>query len=152
MSSVLKSRPALRVPVAKLLEQYEDPAVSVATVNFTKIYLELGWARLSAEEQADIAPKLLSAVVGRSEGHRASAVVMAIPSLGTIASRFVRSSKRKKMDTVPSLSPELASLGLSDPGMRALFLQMALDVMLLANTATQAVAPAPGETLLPPPP
>lgn len=53
------SRPKIKLPVESLLEQYLQGKNSVVLQNFTLIFIEMGYPRLSLEERTVLAPKII---------------------------------------------------------------------------------------------
>lgn len=62
----LRNRPSVQVPVESLLVLFSDPQAPPQVVNFTPVYLRLGYPRLPPSEQARLLPQLMATLHGRS--------------------------------------------------------------------------------------
>ncbi|KAA0722414.1 Proteasome-associated protein ECM29 -like protein [Triplophysa tibetana] len=77
----IKSRPKVQLPVETLLVQYQDPAAASFVTNFTIIYIKLGYPRLEASKQCELAPTLLTAMEGKPQPQQDSLMNLLIPTL-----------------------------------------------------------------------
>lgn len=66
----IKSRPQVQLPVEALLLQYQDPAASSFVINFTIIYIKLGYPRMEINKQAELVPSVLNAIEGKPLSHQ----------------------------------------------------------------------------------
>ncbi|XP_040077416.1 proteasome adapter and scaffold protein ECM29 [Ixodes scapularis] len=115
----LKSRPRVQLPVEPLLQQYKDPNSSSFVLNFSMIYLKLGFPRLDKARQAELLPDLLACVAGRPQQHQDSLIQLALAAIPHV--------------TLPS-SPEARAswLGLPEGSdTLALLRERLLDLLLL---------------------
>lgn len=80
----IKSRPQVQLPVEALLLQYQDPAASSFVINFTIIYIKLGYPRMEMNKQAELVPSVLNAIEGKPLSHQDSLMLIIMPALGHI--------------------------------------------------------------------
>ncbi|KAK0081163.1 hypothetical protein PV325_012689 [Microctonus aethiopoides] len=80
----VKSRPKVQLPVEALLLQYQDPAASSFVINFTIIYIKLGYPRMDIKKQAELVPSVLNAIEGKPLSHQDSLLLVLMPTLGHI--------------------------------------------------------------------
>lgn len=80
----VKSRSQVQLPVEALLQQYQDPATTSFVINFTIIYLKLGFPRLTVDEQVALVPLLLNSLEGKPQTHQDSLLLLIIPLLGKV--------------------------------------------------------------------
>ncbi|XP_065156025.1 proteasome adapter and scaffold protein ECM29-like [Atheta coriaria] len=134
----VKSRSQVQLPVEALLQQYQDPATTSFVINFTIIYLKLGFPRLTVDEQVALVPLLLNSLEGKPQTHQDSLLLLIIPLLGKV--------------TVPT-DPAKRSLlfGLNEkPQISKHLLVLLVDMLLLpygaisptSNPANKTDAPA----------
>ncbi|KAG7212048.1 hypothetical protein KM043_012404 [Ampulex compressa] len=132
----LKSRPQVQLPVEALLLQYQDPAASSFVINFTIIYIKLGYPRMEIEKQAELVPSVLNAIEGKPLSHQDSLLLIIMPVLGHI--------------NIPTDPEKRASfLGLQDkPYVTKQFLNFMLDVLLLPyGSVRQTENQQPGQAI-----
>ncbi|KAL0121628.1 hypothetical protein PUN28_006856 [Cardiocondyla obscurior] len=115
----IKSRPQVQLPVEALLLQYQDPAASSFVINFTIIYIKLGYPRMEMNKQAELVPSVLNAIEGKPLSHQDSLMLIIMPALGHI--------------NIPTDPDKRASLlGLQDkPYVAKQLINFMLDVLLL---------------------
>lgn len=115
----IKSRPQVQLPVETLLLQYQDPAASSFVINFTIIYIKLGYPRMEMQKQAELIPSILNAIEGKPLSHQDSLLFIIMPALGHV--------------NIPVDSDKRAFfLGLHDkPYVSKQLLNFMLDVLLL---------------------
>ncbi|XP_011343237.1 proteasome adapter and scaffold protein ECM29 isoform X2 [Ooceraea biroi] len=115
----IKSRPQVQLPVEALLLQYQDPSASSFVINFTIIYIKLGYPRMEMSKQAELVPSVLNAIEGKPLSHQDSLLLIIMPALGHI--------------NIPADPEKRASLlGLHDkPYVAKQLLNFMLDVLLL---------------------
>jgi proteasome component ECM29 len=136
---MVRNRTALALPMDALVAQFADDSVPSLVKNLTKIYLELGFPRLSPSDQVALAPRLLQVLRETTPPAQRQAVyLLVLPVLGQLP--------------VKGATDRTTILGLTSPAAADALLAFLLDVLLLENSAQQPVHPAPGETLLPLPP
>lgn len=115
----VKTRPQVQLPVEALLLQYQDPAASSFVINFTIIYIKLGYPRMEMKKQAELVPSVLNAIDGKPLSHQDSLMLIIMPALGHI--------------NIPADPDKRASLlGLQDkPYVSKQLINFMLDVLLL---------------------
>ncbi|XP_014217029.1 proteasome-associated protein ECM29 homolog [Copidosoma floridanum] len=115
----VKSRSQVQLPVEALLLQYQDPAASTFVINFTIIYIKLGFPRMEISKQAELIPTVLSAIRGKPLSHQDSLMLLIMPALAHV--------------NIPMDPEKRASLlGLQDnPQMTKQLLNFMLDMLLL---------------------
>ncbi|XP_011685024.1 PREDICTED: proteasome-associated protein ECM29 homolog [Wasmannia auropunctata] len=115
----IKSRPQVQLPVEALLLQYQDPSASSFVINFTIIYIKLGYPRMEMNKQAELVPSVLNAIEGKPLSHQDSLMLIIMPALGHI--------------NIPVDVDKRASLlGLQDkPYVAKQLINFMLDVLLL---------------------
>lgn len=130
----LKSRPLVQLPIDSLLVQYQDPAASAFIINFTIIYIKLGYPRLPIEKKAELVPILLSALDGKPVQHRDSLFLLIMPVLGNVRIPSDKAAVEKMFRFAEK--PQLAKQ----------FADFMLDMLLLPYGSTlSATNPAPEE-------
>ena len=132
----IKSRPQVQLPVEALLLQYQDPAASSFVINFTIIYIKLGYPRMEMHKQAELVPSVLNAIEGKPLSHQDSLLLIIMPALGHIK--------------VPLDSDKRASLlGLQDkPYVAKQLINFMLDVLLLPyGSVGQTENQQPGQAI-----
>uniref|UniRef100_A0ABD2WFD9 TOG domain-containing protein n=1 Tax=Trichogramma kaykai TaxID=54128 RepID=A0ABD2WFD9_9HYME len=115
----IKSRPQVQLPVEALLLQYQDPSASSFVINFTIIYIKLGFPRLEVSKQAELIPSVLNAIQGKPLSHQDSLLLIVMPALAHV---------------IIPLDPEkrAALFGLQDePQVAKQLLNFMLDMLLL---------------------
>ncbi|XP_043507485.1 proteasome adapter and scaffold protein ECM29 [Frieseomelitta varia] len=115
----IKSRPQVQLPIETLLLQYQDPAASSFVINFTIIYIKLGYPRMKVQKQAELIPSVLNAIEGKPLSHQDSLLLIIMPALGHV--------------NIPADPDKRTSfLGLQDkPYVSKQLLNFMLDVLLL---------------------
>ncbi|XP_058794814.1 proteasome adapter and scaffold protein ECM29 isoform X2 [Phymastichus coffea] len=115
----IKSRPQVQLPVEALLLQYQDPAASSFVINFTIIYIKLGYPRMEMSKQAELIPTVLNAIQGKPLSHQDSLLLIIMPALAHV--------------NIPMDPEKRASLlGLQDePQTAKQLLNFMLDMLLL---------------------
>ncbi|XP_018049516.1 PREDICTED: proteasome-associated protein ECM29 homolog [Atta colombica] len=115
----IKSRPQVQLPVEALLLQYQDPSASSFVINFTIIYIKLGYPRMELNKQAELVPSVLNAIEGKPLSHQDSLMLIIMPALGHI--------------NIPADPDKRASLlGLQDkPYVAKQLINFMLDILLL---------------------
>ncbi|XP_075970288.1 proteasome-associated protein ECM29 homolog [Anticarsia gemmatalis] len=118
----VKCRADVQLPVETLLKQYMDTTSNSFIINFSIIYITMGFPRLPREKQISLAPCLLEAIENKPQGHQDSILMLVMPLLGDI----------KENDLNLKEKPKLSNL----------ILKYATDVLLLPYRAL----PNPGES------
>ncbi|XP_063621128.1 proteasome-associated protein ECM29 homolog [Cydia splendana] len=111
----VKCRADVQLPVETLLQLYRDPKANSFIINFTIIYITMGFPRLPREQQLSLVPSLLEAIENKPQGHQDGILVLIMPLLGSI----------KEADLNVKDKPKLASL----------ILKFATDILLLPYRA-----------------
>ncbi|KAJ2947108.1 hypothetical protein O0L34_g16457 [Tuta absoluta] len=118
----VKSRGNVQLPVQALLQHYKDPTANSFIINFTIIYITMGFPRLPRDQQLLLAPSLLEAIENKPQGHQDGILVLVMPLLGDIKESALNLKEKTKV--------------------ASLILKFALDVLLLPYRAL----PNPGES------
>ena len=92
----IKNNANIQLPVESLLLQYQDPAATSFVINFTVIYLRMGFPRLSLERQAELVPSLLAGLESKPSSHQDSLLLMMMPVLGEVARQAPSQPEKKK--------------------------------------------------------
>eukprot|EP00051_Salpingoeca_urceolata_P011781 m.146336 g.146336 ORF g.146336 m.146336 type:complete len:1908 (-) comp17250_c0_seq1:152-5875(-) len=129
VSKVLKSRPAIQIPVGALLDQLADDKVEPAVKNFTQVYLGMGFPRLSDAARAPLLPKVVRAIRGRSASRQRGLLMMVLSAVQHVLPQAKAQA--------PEGTPVLTYLNLDDDATAAVVLGFFRDVMLLANAGKQ---------------
>jgi hypothetical protein len=66
----IKNNPRIQLPVEALLLQYQDPAATSFVINFTIIYIKMGFPRLSLERQMELVPSVLAGIEAKPTMHQ----------------------------------------------------------------------------------
>ena len=64
-----------------LLEQYQDPSANSFVLNFTIIYLKMGFPRLPLEEKVQLIPSIFLSLNGKPSSHQESFLTLVLPWL-----------------------------------------------------------------------
>jgi len=81
----IKNNSSIQLPIESLLLQYQDPSATSFVINFTIIYIKMGYPRLSLEKQAELIPSVLAGLEGKPTSHQDSLLLMIMPVLGELA-------------------------------------------------------------------
>ena len=81
----IKNNLSIQLPVESLLLQYQDPMATSFVINFTVIYLKMGFPRLPIEKQAELVPSVLASIEAKPTSHQDSLLLMIMPVLGEVA-------------------------------------------------------------------
>ena len=92
----IKNNANIQLPVESLLLQYQDPASTSFVINFTIIYLRMGFPRLSLERQAELVPMVLAGLESKPSSHQDSLLLMIMPVMGEVARLAPTQPERKK--------------------------------------------------------
>ncbi|XP_045493111.1 proteasome adapter and scaffold protein ECM29 [Colias croceus] len=111
----VKCRSDVQLPVETLLQLYRDPTANSFIINFSIIYITMGFPRLPRELQLKLAPSLLESIENRPQGHQDQLLMLVIPLLADI----------KESDLNLKAKPKVATL----------ILKFATDVLLLPYRA-----------------
>ncbi|XP_053994994.1 proteasome adapter and scaffold protein ECM29 [Hylaeus volcanicus] len=132
----VKSRRHVQLPVEALLLQYQDPAASSFVINFTIIYIKLGYPRMEMDKQAKLVPSVLNAIEGKPLSHQDSLLLIIMPVLGHI-------------DVPMDPNKRASLLGLQDkPYVAKQLINFMLDVLLLPyGSVGQTENQQPGQTI-----
>lgn len=77
----VKNNDNIQLPMEGLLEQYRNPNSTSFIINFTIIYIKMGFPRLPLERKVDNIPKLLHCLEGKPASHQESILAMILPFL-----------------------------------------------------------------------
>ena len=92
----IKNNANIQLPVESLLLQYQDPASTSFVINFTIIYLRMGFPRLSLSRQAELVPMVLAGLESKPSSHQDSLLLMIMPVMGEVARLAPTQPERKK--------------------------------------------------------
>ena len=81
----IKNNSNIQLPVEALLLQYQDPMATSFVINFTIIYLKMGFPRLPIEKQAELVTSVLAGIDSKPTSHQDSLLLMIMPVLGEVA-------------------------------------------------------------------
>jgi len=81
----IKNNNNIQLPLEALLLQYQDPAATSFVINFTIIYIKMGFPRLPVEKQVELIPSVLSSIEAKPTMHQDSLLLMIMPVLGELA-------------------------------------------------------------------
>ena len=77
----VKNNDNVQLPMEALLQQYCDPSASSFVINFTIIYLKMGFPRLPLDEKVKLIPNMLMSLDGKPYSHQDSILNMILPWL-----------------------------------------------------------------------
>jgi proteasome component ECM29 len=66
----IKNNPRIQLPVEALLLQYQDPAATSFVINFTIIYIKMGFPRLPLTRQIELVPSVLAGIEAKPTMHQ----------------------------------------------------------------------------------
>ncbi|CAG5035645.1 unnamed protein product [Parnassius apollo] len=111
----VKCRSYVQLPVQTLLQLYSDPSANSFIINFTIIYITMGFPRMPRDKQIALAPSLLEAIENKPQGHQDGILMLVMPLLGDIKESDLNLKEKPKAS--------------------ALILKFATDVLLLPYRA-----------------
>ena len=91
----IKNNQAIQLPVEALLLQYQDPMATSFVLNFTVIYLKMGFPRLGLEKQAELVPSVLAGLENKPTSHQDSLLLMIMPVLGEVVKHAPTEPEKK---------------------------------------------------------
>ncbi|XP_026729465.1 proteasome-associated protein ECM29 homolog [Trichoplusia ni] len=118
----VKCRADVQLPVQTLLQLYKEPNSNSFIINFSIIYITMGFPRLPRDQQLTLAPTLLEAIENKPQSHQDGILMLVMPLLGEIKETNLSLKEKPKAAT--------------------LLLKFATDVLLLPYRAL----PNPGES------
>ena len=77
----VKNNADVQLPMEALLEQYRDPSASSFVINFTIIYIKMGFPRLPLEAKVQLIPTVLMSLDGKPSSHQDSILSLILPWL-----------------------------------------------------------------------
>ena len=92
----IKNNMNIQLPVEALLLQYQDPSATSFVINFTIIYLKMGFPRLPLEKQAELVPSVLAGIEAKPTMHQDSLLLMIMPVLGEVAKGAPTDPEKKR--------------------------------------------------------
>lgn len=129
----IKNNTNIQLPVEALLLQYQDPVATSFVINFTIIYLKMGFPRLPVEKQAELVPTVLASIEAKPTSHQDSLLLMIMPILGEVAKQAPTEPERKK-----------SALGLCEkPSVSNVLNSFLYDYLLLPYGSHPSLKPAP---------
>jgi proteasome component ECM29 len=66
----IKNNLRIQLPVEALLLQFQDPAATSFVINFTIIYIKMGFPRLSLQRQMELVPSVLTGIEAKPTMHQ----------------------------------------------------------------------------------
>ncbi|GBP15166.1 Proteasome adapter and scaffold protein ECM29 [Eumeta japonica] len=126
----VKCRSDVQLPVEILLHHYQDPKANSFIINFTIIYITMGFPRLPRTQQLTLAPSLLHAIENKPQGHQDSILMLVMPLLGEVKDDQINLKEKPKLTN--------------------LIIKYAIDVLLLPYRALPS-STAEGEDFQVPP-
>ena len=137
----VKNNDNIQLPMAALLDQYQDPSVSSFVTNFTIIYIKMGFPRLPLDQKIHLIPKILLALEGKPASHQDPLLHMMLPWLEHV--------KAPKED--PEIKAKYLKLE-ENPHCFKLFLEFLFDFILLPYGSHPSIKPSdPNEKIQVPP-
>jgi len=92
----IKNNNNIQLPVDALLLQYQDPVATSFVVNFTIIYIKMGFPRLSTVKQVELIPSVLASIESKPTSHQDSLLLMIMPVLGEVAKLSLADPEKKR--------------------------------------------------------
>ena len=130
----IKNNTNIQLPVEALLLQYQDPSATSFVINFTIIYLKMGFPRLPMEKQAELVPSVLAGIEAKPSMHQDSLLLMIMPVLGEVAKTAPTDPEKKR-----------ALLGLCEkPSVSKVLNSFMFDYLLLPYGSHPSIKPAEG--------
>ena len=130
----IKNNTNIQLPVEALLLQYQDPSATSFVINFTIIYLKMGFPRLPMEKQAELVPSVLAGIEAKPSMHQDSLLLMIMPVLGEVAKTAPTDPEKKR-----------ALLGLCEkPSVSKVLNSFMFDYLLLPYGSHPTIKPAEG--------
>ena len=77
----VKNNDNIQLPMEALLEQYSNPSSTSFIINFSIIYIKIGFPRLPLERKIENIPSLLNCLEGKPASHQDSIITMILPWL-----------------------------------------------------------------------
>jgi len=92
----IKNNNNIQLPMEALLLQYQDPVATSFVINFTIIYIKMGFPRLPLEKQIELVPSVLAGIEAKPTIHQDSLLLMLKPVLGELAKNPPGDAEKKK--------------------------------------------------------
>ncbi|KOB74355.1 Proteasome-associated protein ECM29-like protein [Operophtera brumata] len=93
----MKCRAEVQLPVQTLLQLYADATSNSFIINFSIIYITMGFPRLPREQQQTLAPTLLSAIENKPQAHQDQILMLVMPLLGEIKETNLNLKEKPKV-------------------------------------------------------
>ncbi|XP_032510836.2 proteasome adapter and scaffold protein ECM29 [Danaus plexippus] len=93
----VKCRNEVQLPVETLLQSYKDPNANSFIINFSIIYITMGFPRLPKDRQVDLVPSLLEAIENKPVAHQDSILMLVMPLLGDIKETNLKLKEKPKV-------------------------------------------------------
>uniref|UniRef100_A0A0N7Z9K2 Putative proteasome-associated protein ecm29 n=1 Tax=Rhodnius neglectus TaxID=72488 RepID=A0A0N7Z9K2_9HEMI len=124
ISKRVKASKSVKLPLDSLVELYQNPNASIFIINFTIIYIKMGFVRLPKEKKVDLLPILIKAAENKPIQHQESICILLVSTLMDF--KYPREEEKRKN-----------ILGLSEwPKFKKLLLEIMLDVLLFPYGCT----------------
>ncbi|KAG0202738.1 hypothetical protein BGX28_004843 [Mortierella sp. GBA30] len=79
----VRPKPSIKLPLKPLLQQFSDNN-SVLVQNFTLIYIEMGYERVTLEDKVAMLPQLVKGIARRAAAQQTTLIHMILPALSLI--------------------------------------------------------------------
>lgn len=96
----VKCRNDVQLPVETLLQLYRDPTANSFIINFSIIYITMGFPRLPKDKQLKLAPTLLEAIENKPPQHQDGMLMLVMPLLGDIKETNLNLKEKPKVSTL----------------------------------------------------
>ncbi|XP_037874946.1 proteasome adapter and scaffold protein ECM29 isoform X1 [Bombyx mori] len=96
----VKCRAEVKLPVQTLLQLYMDRNSNSFIINFSIIYITMGFPRLPHEQQIILAPSLIEAMDNKPQGHQDGLLMLVMPLLGEIKETDLNLKEKPKLATL----------------------------------------------------
>ncbi|XP_026485739.2 proteasome-associated protein ECM29 homolog [Vanessa tameamea] len=93
----VKCRNEVQLPVETLLQLYRDPTANSFIINFSIIYITMGFPRLPRDKQLSLTPSLLEAIENKPAGHQDSILMLVMPLLGDVKDTDLNFKEKSKL-------------------------------------------------------
>ncbi|CAH4007387.1 unnamed protein product [Pieris brassicae] len=96
----VKCRTDVQLPVETLVQSYREPSANSFIINFSIIYITMGFPRLPREQQLKMAPSLLESIENRPQSHQDQILMLVIPLLANIKETELNFKEKPKVSTM----------------------------------------------------
>ncbi|CAH2107601.1 unnamed protein product [Euphydryas editha] len=96
----VKCRNEVQLPVETLLQLYSDPKANSFIINFTIIYITMGFPRLPRDKQLSLTPSLLEAIENKPAAHQDGILMLVMPLLGDVKETDLNLKEKPKVSNL----------------------------------------------------